>query len=201
MKLAIAAAAFLALPLASVSTASACAMRKRPPKMIVARNDLPRAIKAEKAGKLRTAIRLYERVMNGGATTADKVQGALAASRLHEKSGNTLKAVARARKAVSMDGKHAAARLRLGSLLVEAEPAVARLHLERASILDVADKAGLNLAQARLHLAQGQAVAAARFLDKAEAAGADAEAVKALRDALAKGAAPGADGPQVASKS
>lgn len=187
MKLALAAAAFLALPLATVSTASACAMRKRPPKMIVAKNDLPRAIRAEKKGQTRTAIRLYERVMNGGAAKADRVKAALAASRLHVKAGNTLKAVARARKAVSMDGKHAVARLALGRLLIEAEPAVARLHLERAAILDVADKAGLNLAQAQLHLNAGEKAAAERALAKAESAGADAAQVKALRAALAGG--------------
>lgn len=201
MKLALAAAAFLALPFATLDAADACAMRKRPPKMIVAQNDLPDALKAEKKGETRTAIRLYERVMNGAAPDADRVKAALAASRLHAADGNTLKAVARARKAVSLDGKHAAARLALGQLLIEAEPAVARLHLDRAGILGVADKTALSLAQAQLHLRLGETAAAARHLDTAEALGADAKQVKALRDALAGPPAQGAAVAQIATGS
>lgn len=171
----------LACGLAATSTASACAMFKRP-QLIVAQSALDEGIAAEKAGELHSAVRHYERAMYGEGSNDARADAALRAGRLHVKLGNAEQAADRLRRAVSLKPEDPAARVALGAQLLGADDAGAAEHLQAAlrAKLSRADRAVTELALARALVGLDRTAEAAAHLARARSLGVDVDAAAAV---------------------
>lgn len=178
-------ALLVALPaLAVPATADACAMRKMPVKLMVADTEMQKGENAEEAGRLRAAIRHYERAMNAPGDASTQADAALASARLNEKLGNADRALARLHRAVAIDGSHAGARKTLGAKLLDTNPIEALRHLQAAQNADRFD-ADLYTDLAVAHARMGQKAAAERNLLTAKGLGADPQKVVAAEKVIA----------------
>lgn len=173
------------LTLGAPSAADACAMRRMAePQAVVAKNAMDEAIKAEKAGNVHSAIREYERAMNGKGTSALRAQAAQEAARLHLKLGRTGAAVNRLKRAVALNPKAGPARLALGALVVADDAPLATTHLLEALKSKDVDHARVQLVLADALARQGMTAQATKALDAAEKLGADAQGIADLRARL-----------------
>lgn len=189
MKLAALALAFALTGLVTPLTADACGMRKvrfSGPIEMVADTQLKQGQQAEQKGDLRAAIRHYERAMNARGRSVVRVDAAVRAAALHQKLGNTKRAIARLTRGVAIDDTHFGARVTLGRLLAESAPAEALPHLEAARDLDRLD-ADVYTDLAITHARLGQRDAAERALAAAKGLGASPDRVIAAEKALATG--------------
>lgn len=186
------AVASMTFSVAAPSSAEACAMRKfKKPEAVVAKNALKQAQDAEKAGNLHSAIRHYERAMNGKGTKAARADAAQAAARLHLKLGRTGAGINRLKKAIALNPTAPAPRVALGALVLEQDPKLAATHLKEAIKRKAADPARNYLMLADAFARQGLDAEALKALAKAETNGADAASVAAIRDTLAPEATTG----------
>jgi len=196
MKTATVAALFVLAALAYAPAASACAMF-RPERRVRPERMVAQAQQAEKAGRERAAIRLYERVLNQGHAPAKlRAKAGFNAARLLEKTGRTALARARLLRVVALRKHHGRAQLALGRLFAGQDDAQS-IHALNAALKERLTRT--DEAQAEALMAQGLArqaklEAAERHLRRARALGAEAAQVaaaeKAIRDAKGHDAPP-----------
>lgn len=179
-------AASFALTITSVGVAHACGMYRAPVAKPAAL--MMAAAKAEQAGKLRKAARLYDRASNVEKQRTVRAEAALAAGRLHQQLGRTDTARARFARAVELDGQMTDARILYGRALLSVDDVQAAEQLEVAyRALGPSLEAGpiaLDLAGALTRL--GQLETAERLLSAARSLGVPTAQAAAAADAIVR---------------
>ncbi len=163
MKLATLALALVVATTGTISTASACRMKRPRLTQIVAKNVMKQADEAAKAGEGKKAIRLYERAMNNSRDSKLRAQAAFKAAQMHASAGNSARAISRMRRAVRFDHSSQKALLALIPMLVEAGDTAGAADMVEDALgrkLGAADQAKLKGLLANLTKPGTQAVAA-----------------------------------------